>query len=239
MCTGYRLWNAGANSLPRIDVLVRPSVELDKVDPKSEELNRMRNALFLLLVIIGFSLAAAAQGNDFALVAGAKFTPSANNASATTTVNTAAGIEASLAHQIKGFSLAGLSIELPVLAVPNSTVTSSSFLSPRSYSSIYITPGARLSFASTSPISPWVAAGGGVVRFNPSPFSQVGGNTPASGSLKGAVDVGGGIDIRVARLPFRVRIEAREYFNGAPNLNILNLSLHNNLFAGAGLVFRF
>jgi hypothetical protein len=199
----------------------------------------MRNALFLLVLVIAISLAAAAQDNDFAVVAGAKFTPSTSSSSATVTVNRSAAFEASFAHKFKGFSLASLQLEVPIMAAPNATIRSSNFFASKSYNSIYFTPGIRLRFASDAPASPWVAVGGGLARFSSSPVSVSGGNTSASGALKGAVDAGGGLDIKVPHVPVTFRVEAREYFSGAPNLNIPKLNLHNNVFAGAGIVLRF
>src|SRR5579863_74949 len=104
----------------------------------------MRNALFLLVLVIAISLAAAAQGNDLAVVVGAKFTPSPSSASGTVTVNRSAAFEVNFAHQIKGFSLASLQLEIPVMAAPNATVRSSNFFASKSYNSIYFTPGIRL-----------------------------------------------------------------------------------------------
>lgn len=200
----------------------------------------MRNLLFLFLFVLGLSLAAAAQGpNDVSLVVGAKVTPSVSSASGSTKVNTALGFEGSLAVQVQGLPFASLQVELPVMATPNATVNSSNFLASKSYNSVYITPGIRLKFKPTAIFNPWVAAGGGIVRFGPSPFTQLGGTSAAAGALKGTIDVGGGVDFKAPHVPFTLRMEVREYYSGAPNLNISNLSLHNNIFAGAGLVVRF
>lgn len=199
----------------------------------------MRNALFSFLLVIGFSIAASAQGNDFGLVVGAKITPSASSALGSTTVNTALGVEASLAVQVKTLPFAALQVEVPLMVTPNATVKSPDFFASKSYNSVYITPGIRLKLKPIALMNPWVAVGGGVVRFGPSKVSEAGGFSSASGSLKGAIDFGGGLDFKAPRIPFTLRVEAREYFSGAPNLNIPSLSLHNNLFAGVGLVVRF
>lgn len=199
----------------------------------------MRKIALLLIFFLGTTLLAAAQGNDLAVVVGAKFTPSASSSLGTTTVNTAAAFEGSFAHQIKGFSLVSLQIEVPVMASPNSTVKSSNLFASKSYNSIYFTPGVRLRFASSSSISPWVALGGGVVRFGPSSVSQVGGTSAAASTWKGTGDAGAGLDFKAPVIPFTLRVQVREYFSGAPNLSIPSLSLHNNIFAGIGLVVRF
>ncbi len=192
----------------------------------------------LLFAVITISIAAAAQSADVALVAGAKFTPSPSSTSGTITANSAFAIEGSFAFQIKGFSLVSLQVEVPVMAAPNSTIKSSNLFASKSYNSLYVTPGLRLRFASGSSVSPWVAVGGGIARFNPSTITQVGGANPATTSIKGVGEAGGGIDFKAVG-PLILRAEVREYFSGAPNLNIPNLSLHNNVFAGIGLVARF
>jgi hypothetical protein len=199
----------------------------------------MRNALFLFVLVTGFSLFAAGQAEDMAVVVGARFSPSASSLSGTTTVNTAAGFEANLGVQIIGLPFASFQVETPILLVPNATIDSANAFASKSYSSIFITPGVRFKFKPTTKFNPWVAAGGGLVRFGPSPISVAGGTTSASGALKGTFDIGGGLDFKAPHVPFTWRVEAREYFSGSPNLNVANLSLHSNLFVGIGLVLRF
>jgi hypothetical protein len=200
----------------------------------------VRNGFLLFLLVVGFSLLAVGQGNDLAVVVGAKVTPGgASSPFGTATVNTALGFEGSVAIQLTPLPFASLQVELPVMFTPNTTVNSSNFFSPKSYSSVYITPGIRLKFKPTSSFNPWVAVGGGLVRFNPSSTSVAGGSTSATGALKGSIDAGAGLDFKAPYIPFLIRVQAREYFSGSPNLNIASLSLHNNLFAGIGLVVRF
>ena len=199
----------------------------------------MRNPVLLFVFLCGASLLAAGQGNDLAVVVGAKFTPSVSSSVGTTTVNTSLAFEGSFAHQIKGFPLLSLQVEVPVMAAPNSTVKSSNLFASKSYNSIYFTPGIRLRFASSSSISPWVALGGGVARFSPSTVSQVGGTSAATKAWKGTGDVGAGLDFKAPVVPVTFRVQVREYFSGSPNLSIPSLSLHNNIFAGIGLAVRF
>jgi hypothetical protein len=201
----------------------------------------MRNALllFLSLALIAFSLPASAQNNDFAVVVGAKFSPSASSAFGTTKVNTAAAIQGSVAVQVIGLPFASLQIELPFTGVPNSTVASTNFFAAKSYSSLYITPGLRLKLKPASAFNPWVAVGGGLARFNPSSVSVAGGTTSASGALKGTLDAAVGVDFKLPAVPLTLRTEAREFFSGSPNVNVNNFTLHNNVFAGIGLVLRF
>jgi opacity protein-like surface antigen len=201
----------------------------------------MRKTVFLLLLFLsGVPVAATAQGNDLALVVGAKFTPSTSSAlGGSTSIDTRLGFEGSFAFQLKGLPLAALQLEVPVMVTPSATVNTSNLLASKNYTSLYFTPGFRLKFAPGGPISPWIAVGAGLVRFTPSTTSVSGGASPATSTVKGAGDAGAGVDIKVSFLPIRFRIEAREYFSGSPNLNIPQLSLHNNIFAGGGIALTF
>ena len=201
----------------------------------------MRKRVFLLLIfVLGVSIAATAQGNDLAFVVGAKFTPSTSSAlGGSTSIDTHIGIEGSFAFQLKGLPMASLEIEVPVMVTPSANVNTSNLLASKNYTSLYFTPGFRLKFAPSGSISPWFAVGAGLAHFSPSTTSVSGSASPATSTTKGAGDVGGGVDFKMKFVPLRFRIEAREYFSGSPNLNIPQLSLHNNLFVGGGIVLTF
>src|SRR5437899_8314877 len=72
-------------------------------------------------------------------------------------VNAGVGYEGFLAHRIAGFHAASLSIELPVLGIPNRGTNVSGI----SFSTVAVTPALRLSFAPKASISPYISAGGG------------------------------------------------------------------------------
>jgi hypothetical protein len=199
----------------------------------------MRKALLGLLFSLSICLVAGAQTSELAGVVGVKVTPSTSSAvSGTTTVNTSVAFEISLAHQFKSAPFASLMWEVPVMVTPSATVNTSNLLASKNYSSIYLTPGIKLKFTA-GPINPWVAVGGGIAHFGPSTTSISGAASPASSTIKGVVSGGGGLDFKAPILPLTFRLEVREYFSGAPNLNIPQLSLHNNIFAGGGIVITF
>jgi hypothetical protein len=193
--------------------------------------------------LLGFVLLSAmfavAQTSELAGVVGVKFTPSSSSAtSGSTSVDTALGFEFSLAHQFKGAANVSLMWEVPVMVTPSATVNTSNLLASKNYSSLYFTPGIKLKFGLPS-LSPWISIGGGIAHFSPSHTSISGGASPATSTTKGAGSAGAGLDFKAGFLPLTFRVEAREYFSGAPNLNIPQLSLHNNLFAGGGIVITF
>lgn len=200
----------------------------------------MQKALVLFVLCLGMSVAAHAQGNDLSAVVGAKFTPSTTSAlGGSTSIDTSVAFEVGFAVQLKALPAASLEVEVPVMVTPSAGVNASNLLASKSYSSLYFTPGLRLKFSPKGSISPWVAVGGGLAHFSPSSTSISGGASPATSTTKGVFDAGGGVDFKMSFLPLRFRIEARDYFSGSPNLNIPRLSLHNNIFAGAGVVVTF
>lgn len=194
------------------------------------------------MLFVAVCVNAVAQKNELALVAGVKITPSGSfgaSTSNTVDVDKSFAFEASLAHTLASVPMVALQLEIPVVAVPNSDISRSNLLAARSYSSIYFTPGFRLKFATALPVNPWISAGGGMARFNPSSTNNAGGPSGATSTTKGAFDVGAGIDFKATGFPIALRVEAREFYAGVPNLALPSLDLHHNVFFGGGIVFRF
>ena len=62
---------------------------------------------------------------------------------------------------------------------------------------------------------------------------------PAKSTTTGALQLGGGLDVRVVHRVF-LRGEVREIRSGEPALNVnTGKSRYYNLYAGGGLAFRF
>ena len=97
----------------------------------------------------------------------------------------------------------------------------------------------RLKFATAFPVNPWVSAGGGLAHFNPSSTNNAGGPSGATSTTKGAFQVGAGLDFKAPAFPIALRVEAREFYAGAPNTGLPKLDLHHNVFIGGGIVLRF
>lgn len=136
--------------------------------------------------------------------------------------------------------LASLHFEFPITVTPRREIDSSNVLSPRSYSSLFITPGIKLKLLPGAGVSPYAVAGVGYARFNSSDTLVNNQPNPGDRSANRAVfDYGGGIDIKV--LPFiSVRGEVRDFVSGNPRLNseFIGNRQHNLLVSG-GIVFRF
>lgn len=136
--------------------------------------------------------------------------------------------------------LAALYYEFPFTGTPRTEIETSNALSPRSYSSFFITPGIKLKLLPGLRYSPFVAAGIGYARFNESETridNQP--NTGDRGTNRAAYTIGGGLDVKV--FPFlSLRGEVRDFYSGTPRFNtdILDDRQHNFLVS-TGLVIRF
>src|SRR5262249_20756380 len=132
--------------------------------------------------------------------------------------------QATYAHLFTGNRLVGWGLEVPFVALPSQDVQSPSSSSPRNYASIFITPGIRVTFVSTSAISPSASVGGGYARFAESTTLVTGApNTFKTGANKGALQYGGGVDFKTPfrnPVPLVLRGEIRDFYSGQPRLNI-------------------
>jgi hypothetical protein len=155
-------------------------------------------------------------------------------------IGTGLTYQANYAHRIVDAKAAALYIEVPFVATPSTDVKSSNVLAPRNYASIFITPGLRVKFLPSAPISPYVFAGGGYARFAESD-SRVDNqpNTMPKGTNRGAVDFGGGVDVKVFSF-ISLRGEVRDFYSGTPRFNIPALDdRQHNLLVSGGFVLRF
>jgi len=196
----------------------------------------VRKIVQCFFILTALSTVAAAQKIDLALTVGA-YHPVNNSFGS----GNAFAIEGNVGFRLASVPFVALYFELPVAGTLDSTVPASALTSPGTYSSLFLTPGVRLKIAPGFPISPYVATGGGLARFNRS-ASQ----TPAGSSTtvnKGVWDIGGGLDMKMA--PFLgLRAEVRDFYSGSPELRISQITgtfsqRQHNIVGSAGLVVRF
>ncbi len=199
----------------------------------------MRKSILAFSLLAVLSIGADAQTREVGITVGAKFTPNGTSPSGTTDVNTAFAFEASFAAQIASAGVADLEIEVPLLLVPTSEISKSTLFTAKSYSALYLMPGLRGRLATGTAFSPWAAVGLGFVRFGPSSTDLAGRPSASTASTKFAFDLGGGVDLRPEDSPFAFRFEIRYLYTGVPSLGVPNLSMHNNLLLGGGVVLRF
>jgi hypothetical protein len=133
-----------------------------------------------------------------------------------------------------------LALEVPLLVNADEDLSFCRNVVPEGYASYFLTPSLRANFLADTVISPWLSLGGGFAHFSPSSSLLFGGPNPtADGNSTAALQVGGGMDVKVlSRL--RVRAEFRDYYTGVPDLNVNTGKSHqHNYFVGVGGVWRF
>jgi hypothetical protein len=148
--------------------------------------------------------------------------------------------EVNYARRIFDADLWSLSVEVPFLANPDEDVHSALGVTPRQFSSIFITPAARLSAFPDQAVSPWISFGGGFGHFNSSSTLEYGAPNPGKGgTTTGVLQAGVGLDVKIIG-PFRLRGEARDFWSGVPKLNAnTGKTREHNIFVGGGVVWRF
>ena len=148
--------------------------------------------------------------------------------------------EANFSRRLVNAGVFGISFEIPVVIDPSQKLHFSGGVTPKSFTSYFITPSARLHLVPNASVSPWISVGGGFGRFAYSSRLESGQPNPnKSGTTAGAVQLGLGLDVKIIHSVY-LRGEVREFYAGEPRLNVITgKSRYYNLFSGAGLVWRF
>jgi hypothetical protein len=207
----------------------------------------------ILIALLCASTFAMAQKADAAFVAGAAFTSDARVHEAATcltscnlNVKFSSGTDfffaATGAVRLATFKLASLHLEVPIAHIPGAPVIfRNAFGTPQNlgekFSAVFITPSLQLRLAPGSPVSPFVSLGGGWARYA----------LPDHNNF-GALQFGGGVNIKT-RIPLLgIRAEARDFMTAQPNFAGGTLfppgsqgirSRRHNVLVGGGIVLRF
>ena len=184
---------------------------------------KFRLAVVAILCSLLSCVAAYAQSNEFAAEASGLLTASNYD------VGDGVGFQLNYAHRFFHVPLVSVYGEIPFVAGFNSSFSIAD-LARENYNSYYVTPGVRVKFAPGFFISPYLAAGVGWSHFS---------STQTSASdTKFAADWGGGLDFKLA--PFvGLRLEARDFYSGVPELIVPVSGNQNNIVVSGGLVLRF
>jgi hypothetical protein len=147
--------------------------------------------------------------------------------------------ELNYARRILDMDIFSVAVEVPFLSNPDEDVHSAAGLTPKHFSSIFLTPAARLNLFPHQAVSPWVSLGGGFSHFGPSSKLEYGGPSLSKGTTTGVLEAGVGLDVKVFGR-FSVRGEARDFWSGEAPLNVnTGKSRQHNIFVGGGVVFHF
>jgi hypothetical protein len=200
----------------------------------------------LLLVLSTYGMA---QKNEFALTVGGATSSSQQTRLVGVTcpqdlpctgpfnskTNVGVAFEGVYTREVFNFHAASLGAELPFVGAPHRDVTTQAILFGPvsiSQSALFFTPSARIKFLPSSAVSPFFSIGGGLARF------ETGGAVN-----RGALQVGGGVDLRTPWRHFAIRGEVRDFRatgtldNGG--ISRVSPAHQNNVFAGAGVVLKF
>jgi len=204
------------------------------------EMWRKQLSIGVLISICTFIGHANAQKNEVAGIIGRTFIsdqviPTSTSADNLLRYGNGLTFEGNFSRQVMGGQFLAVSLEVPVVFnVDEDVHTHSNPVAP-GFSSLFVTPAARLNIFSNTAVSPWVSVGGGFGRFNGSAVQF----QPKTSSTNGVFQIGGGLDVALFR-HFTLRGELRDFWSGTPNLHITtNQSRQHNLFVGAGLVWHF
>ena len=184
----------------------------------------------LLFAIVLLASTAFAQKNELAVSVGGYFPLSISSEA-----SAGLALQGTFGHRIASIPFLSAYLELPVIGT-RAGISLPSFsqgFSARNYSALFITPGLKVKFAPSFPVSPYLVAGGGYARFN-TKFTD----SSTSSHSAGAVDIGGGLDFRFA--PFvGARIEVRDIYSGSPQILQLITGSQQQVVTTVGLVLHF
>jgi hypothetical protein len=204
----------------------------------------------LTLAFVGFAFlvshAQANRKNELGLLLGATVTPDLQTVAPVTSplrVGSGITLQLSYARQLSSGQALRFYFEVPALAVPLQDITASNASVPRNYDSFFVTPGIRLQLAPNHRVSPWFSAGGGYALFDESANRMDGTHNTTRGTSGGAVQFGGGVDLRTPikpLFPIGFRLEVRDLYTSKPTYNVGTGGAfqHNIVFSG-GLVLHF
>jgi hypothetical protein len=149
--------------------------------------------------------------------------------------------EVNYARGILGSQLYSIWLEVPFVVNPDEDLHAAlPNRVPQQYSAFFVTPAARLKLFPVQAVSPWVSFGGGFAHYGASSTLLFGGTNPNNtGSSSGALQAGGGLDVKFFQ-NFSVRGEVRDFWTGVPPLGLnTGRTRQHNYFVAGGIVWRF
>jgi hypothetical protein len=199
----------------------------------------------VLALVMILASSAAAQRNKFTGIIGRTFISDkgvTGVVSADNLLHSGKGLtlEANYGRRLMNLGIAGLTFEVPFAVNFNEKPHFDVNLVPKDYKAFFVTPSLRANIFPEAGLSPWVSVDGGFGHFMESSTLEFGGTNPGkTGTTSGVFQIGGGIDAKVWRI-FSVRGEVRDFFSGAPQLNVdTGKTRQHNLFVGGGIVWHF
>jgi len=222
------------------------------VNKKERIFMQGKNAGFIIVVCFALSSLALAQKNEFALSVGAVATSDQQttllgitcpvgfpNCTGPFNTSTSTGIafEGVYTRRLFNFHIASVGVEFPILGVPSRDVTTNrtpigALPFTVSQWSLFFTPSVQIRFLPSGRISPFFSLGGGLAHHD-----------AASSITRGALQFGGGADFKTPLPHLAIRAEIRDFwargFAESSRFFAVSPERLHNVFAGAGIVFKF
>lgn len=198
----------------------------------------MKNVLLLVWAVLGAE-SAFAQRSELGLMLGAFQPRDRVSGSARLEIGTGMSLYANYGLRVVDGEKAALFLEVPFIATPQHKIGSTLGGATRDVATIYVTPGLRLKFAPRGRIAPYVAGGAGWALFEQSTTTLDGRANDAPRLLsRGAVNFGGGVDVRLWRF-VSVRGEARDFISGNAAFRVPVRGAQHSLLVAGGFSLRF
>jgi hypothetical protein len=203
-------------------------------------------AIAALLSVCAFTIPALAQKNELSGLIGRTFISDQGITGAPSfdsqlRFGNGLSFEANYARRVVGGSFLSVDLELPFVFNPDEDLHAAlPNRIPEQYSSLFVTPAARLNVFSDQAVSPWISVGGGFGHFSESSTLLFGGtNTGPKGTTTGVFQAGLGLDVKIFGR-FGLRLAARDFWSGVPQLNVdTGKSRQHNIFVAGGIVWHF
>ncbi len=148
--------------------------------------------------------------------------------------------EINYARHLLQHGFVALDAEVPVVGNPDEDLASGNGAVPKTYSSVFVTPAARVRFFAENALQLWVSGGGGFGHWTISNTLVYGGINPGPKSKNSGLAQGGvGMDLRVAKR-FGFRLAARDFYAPQLPLNVVTTAVHHhNIVVTGGVIFSF
>ena len=203
-------------------------------------------ALASLVFAVVPAHAQADRKNEIGLLLGGTVTPAlevAGPGGGSLEIGSGITFQLTYARQLTTRRFAALYFEVPALAIPLQDIKASNGIIPSNYDSFFVTPALRVKLVPSAGLSPWFSAGGGYALFDESANRINGTHNTTRGTNGGALQFGGGVDVRTpirVFFPIGLRAEVRDLYSAKPNYNVDTGGgfQHNVVFSG-GLVLHF
>ncbi len=215
----------------------------------TEETGLPRKTMVTIACVVLALFQAHAQANrknEIGLLLGATVTPGleiAGSSSSGLRIGSGITFQLTYARQLATARSVALYFEVPALAIPLQNITASSGAVPANYDSFFVTPGLRVKVAPSARVSPWFSAGGGYALFDESANRIDGTHNTTRGTSGGAVQFGGGVDVRTpikVLFPIGLRAEVRDLYTAKPNYNVsTGGGFQHNVVLSGGIVLHF